>query len=293
MRWSRTRKALTLALIPGILAIPASYVAHARLAVAGSLEPAIEWLAPGVRHDLPRDIGQLQAIALEQRARIRALEAQIQQNADRALQLAAEIKRLDLFGRLAESLRIDPARAVSARILRRGVNWDRGTQLIRCGRRDGIEEGCGVLAGSVVIGVVLEAGYAVSRVAWITTRGVQIPARIVETRQQGMLRGEGGPLRLRHIGHGRPSADHPLPAEGQVIVTAGLDGVFPSGVLIGRIAAVYRPDHELFHRITVEPAAHFGQVETVIVLRKQHVEVDAPPPAEPTDPVVGIEGAAR
>jgi cell shape-determining protein MreC len=50
-----------------------------------------------------------------------------------------------------------------------------------------------------------------------------------------------------------------------VIESAGIDGIYPRGVVIGRIIAVARGS-DLFLEIRVTPAARFSQLTDVLVL---------------------------
>ena len=53
--------------------------------------------------------------------------------------------------------------------------------------------------------------------------------------------------------------------EGDLIVTSGMDGIYPKGVAIGRVASV-RNGPRLFKLITVEPAANLDRLEEVFIL---------------------------
>ena len=65
----------------------------------------------------------------------------------------------------------------------------------------------------------------------------------------------------------------PLQADvvvGDRIVSAGIDGVFPRGVPVGRVTSV-EPGNELFHRIEVVPAVDFGRLDQVYLLQIEPV----------------------
>ena len=270
--WKYFRRALKILVAVLIVLVPAGQVTRARLAGSELLAPlsrVVPSRAEGIA--LPDDPEGLKRLVLSLRLENEKLRATNKMHQDRVAQINQEIRRLRQFRRLAEKLRLPRSRAVSARVLRRGVNWNAGTILIDRGTGDGIEAGCGVLAGPNVMGLVMEAGRTISRVALLPRRGVQISARIIETRQTGMVSGANGAIELRYVGADRPRADHPRPAAGQAVVTAGLDGVFPPGVFIGSISAARRPAGDIFFRIEINPAARAREVESVIVLRREHL----------------------
>jgi rod shape-determining protein MreC len=77
----------------------------------------------------------------------------------------------------------------------------------------------------------------------------------------------------------------PLQADvviGDRIVTAGIDGIFPRGILVGRVTSV-EPGNELFHRIQVQPAVDFGRLDQVYLLEIEAVPENMleTPDAEP------------
>ena len=70
-------------------------------------------------------------------------------------------------------------------------------------------------------------------------------------------------------------------AVGDLVLTSGLDGVFPPGTPIGRIAAVDKRGQGLFQYATVEPAVDLDRLEEVLVARRsgRHAEAKDALPA--------------
>lgn len=121
-----------------------------------------------------------------------------------------------------------------------------------------------VTAGGLVGRIVVPAErYA--KVLLLTDRSASVSAMIQRTRRRGMVRGAGEEdLLLDHI----PLQEDVRP--GDLIVTAGIDGVFPRGIPIGAVTEV-EPGPELFHRIRVKPHIDFGLLDQVYVLTEQVV----------------------
>ena len=54
--------------------------------------------------------------------------------------------------------------------------------------------------------------------------------------------------------------------EGDAVVTSGLDGIYPKGLLVGRVRAVL-PASGLFKDVLVTPATAFDRMEEVLILK--------------------------
>jgi rod shape-determining protein MreC len=62
---------------------------------------------------------------------------------------------------------------------------------------------------------------------------------------------------------------------GDVVVTSGLDGIFPKGIRVGHVSGVTKKDVGLFQVADVTPAVDFSKLEEVMVLTTPPVEVNA------------------
>ncbi|NJL27333.1 MAG: rod shape-determining protein MreC [Thermoanaerobaculia bacterium] len=116
-----------------------------------------------------------------------------------------------------------------------------------------------VTAQGLVGRVIVPSGHY-AKVQLITDRASAVSAMILRTRRQGIARGvsERG-LALTLI---------PLQADvaiGDLVVTAGIDGVFPRGIPIGTVVSV-ESSQGFFHDIRLEPAVDFGLLDQVYVL---------------------------
>jgi len=128
-----------------------------------------------------------------------------------------------------------------------------------------VEKDQPVVSTSGLVGrIVLTAG-AYAKIQLITDRAASVGVMIQRTRRQGVIRGSGeGSLELDYI---------PAQADvrvGDVVVTAGIDGIYPRGVPVGSIAAV-AAGAELFHRIRVAPRVDFGLLDQVFVLARESI----------------------
>jgi rod shape-determining protein MreC len=73
-----------------------------------------------------------------------------------------------------------------------------------------------------------------------------------------------------------PSADIQV---GDILVTSGLDGTYPPGLAVAKVATVDRDTGQMFARITCTPLAGVDRSEHLVVLAKP-----AAMPARPEEP---------
>ncbi len=61
---------------------------------------------------------------------------------------------------------------------------------------------------------------------------------------------------------------------GDIVLTSGMGGVYPKGLLVGDVQDVEVNENDLYQRISVRPSASITGIEEVIVL------LGTPPPAD-------------
>lgn len=130
----------------------------------------------------------------------------------------------------------------------------------------GIGSSAGVGAGSPLavpeglVGRVVTAGRTLSRAQLLLDASAAAGARLVRTGELGIVRGDGrGSLILNHVS--TTSRVRP----GDPVESAGVDGIYPRGIPIGRVQSVSRGGN-LFLDIRVAPAASFSRLTDVLVL---------------------------
>ncbi len=122
-----------------------------------------------------------------------------------------------------------------------------------------------VVAGQGLVGrVVLVAGpYA--KVQLITDRAASVGVMIDRTHRQGVVKGAGrGNLELDYVSL---QADVRV---GDLVTTAGIDGIYPRGIPVGIVTAAI-PGDNLFYEIRVAPAVDFGLLDQVYILEEEAV----------------------
>ena len=192
--------------------------------------------------------------------RVRDLETDLQARQ----QLADEAVRLR---GLLELRRILPLQTVVADVTSHdALPWFR-TLVLNKGRDDGVRVDAAVLSSTGVVGRVIATGPRAAKVQTLLDRDAGVGALIERTRVIGVVSGQVGfsetgtaDLVMKYVS---TLADV---AVGDVVVTSGLDRLFPKGLVVGRVRSVL-PGSGLFKEILVSPSAHFDRLEEVLVVR--------------------------
>ena len=141
--------------------------------------------------------------------------------------------------------------------------------LLDKGQRSGIFVGQAVLDATGVMGQVTEVTPFSSRVVLLTDPGHGIPVQINRNGLRAVATGRGlsGILQLEHLPH---NADV---REGDLLVTSGLGGRFPTGYPVGTVISIEFPQGKAFADITVKPAAKLeSSREVLLVLPANNLE---------------------
>src|SRR5262245_53942577 len=136
------------------------------------------------------------------------------------------------------------------------------TLTIDRGERDGVVKGAAVLAPGGVVGQVFLASAHAARVLLITDHNSGVDAIVQRTRARGIVEGtvtEGCGLKFVK----RTEDLQP----GDVVVTSGVDGIFPRGLPIGQLTSVDKRGQGLFQYASVRPFVDFDRLEEVLVTR--------------------------
>ena len=152
-------------------------------------------------------------------------------------------------------------RAVVARVIDNDRTTLFKTLLINKGTADGLRVGLPVLADRGVVGRIIETSWHASRVLLLIDENSNIDALIQRSRAQGILQGAGSAgCNLKYISRVEDVRT------GDVVLSSGLAGVFPKGLLLGVVTGASRREGGLFQKIDVSPAVDFGKLEEVLAL---------------------------
>ena len=199
---------------------------------------------------------------------------------DQAEALRARVRRLEQdTGRLAETeaenarLRtlLDFRKTLGGTLLTtRVIGHDAAglsrTLVVDQGSAAGIAKGAAVLAPEGIVGQVFQVSPHAARVLLVSDHNSGVDAVVQRTRGRGIVEGTAdGRCGLKFV---KRTEDLQV---GDLVVSSGLDGIFPSGLPIGRIQAVDKQGQGLFQYAQIDPAVDVERLEEVLVM------VGAPP----------------
>jgi len=150
---------------------------------------------------------------------------------------------------------------VTARVIDRENAYVFKTILISKGTSDGISIGLPVVSAEGVVGRIVETSWNVSRVLLITDYNSNIAAIVQGSRVQGAL--QGGSSMGCSLKYVERSEEIRV---GERLMTSGLGGNFPKGLILGTVLSVDRRGSGLFQNVEILPAVHFSRLEEVMVI---------------------------
>ncbi len=155
---------------------------------------------------------------------------------------------------------------VPAAVIGRSTDPGLQTVSINVGENRGLSKDMPVIIGDgLLVGRVADVGFNTATVLLLSDRQSVINAVVQDTRASGIVRGRHG---LELLMDSIPQNEEI--AGGQSVITSGLGGGFPSGLLIGEIKEVQESSNELFKEARLLPAANFDRLEIVFVLTGTH-----------------------
>jgi rod shape-determining protein MreC len=152
------------------------------------------------------------------------------------------------------------------------------TLMVDKGFRDGVAADMPVVNDEGVIGRVLDVSDHYSRIVLITDQGSAVDAIDQRNRVRGILRGkDANGCLLKYV---RGNLDV---KEGDLVITSGKDGIYPKGLRLGVVHAVYKDPVDLFQKVDVRPLVRLSAIEEVLIIKRggagQDVEEEEQPPA--------------
>lgn len=250
-----------------VLNLPASVSSQAKAVLRegiaplqGALSGFSRWVGESVRSvrgigGLARENQQMSAELVRLRNEVRDLQSLSQDNAElrEQLQFTAQANRL-----------LTPCEVIARDI----TGWWETIRLSK-GLSDGVSLDMAVITSDGLIGKTVDVSARTCDVLLISDPACKVSARIVRTGAFGVVAGNG-PARSGQASCQMEFINKNVPVlPGDEVVTSGLGGVFPKGLLIGYVDKVYRDETGLFQRADIIPKADLGMLTYVFVVAEQ------------------------
>jgi rod shape-determining protein MreC len=129
------------------------------------------------------------------------------------------------------------------------------------GEKDNLKIGQAVVSQGYLVGVVKNVYASTAEITLITDYNSLVPVLLQNSRGTGLLRGGLSGLTVEEIPLNIPIA------KDEQVVTSGLGGDIPSGILIGQVSAVVSKEGEIFQKATVNSPIQIYYLKFVFVVR--------------------------
>lgn len=157
---------------------------------------------------------------------------------------------------------------VAARVIGNdGGNWF-STFLIDKGEKDGIEKDMNVIAGSGLVGIVIDTGPNYAKVRSIIDDASNVSGMALSTADRCIVNGNLVSMNeQRVIGFSDLKCDEDTVKTGEQIVTSHISDKYLEGILIGYVNTIERNSNNLTYSGTIIPAVDFQHLQEVLVIK--------------------------
>lgn len=192
---------------------------------------------------------------------------------------AENIELKQEINKLKEELNIDYVLSeydyLNATVISRNSLYWYNTLTIDKGKNNGLKDGMVVINSTGLIGKITNVSTFSADVKLITTNDTNNKISVTITNGNNKLTGlinsynyEDGYLKVEGI------SNTEVVNIGDYVYTSGLGGVFPSGILIGRVENIVTDVYDLSKIINVKPSAKFDDINYVTVLKRKNESGD-------------------
>ena len=149
----------------------------------------------------------------------------------------------------------------AARVIGRDTTNRAHVAIINLGAKDGIAEGAPVFTHRGLVGKVIRVSGSASKVLLLTDVRSAVDALLQESRDRLVVEGTNrSALNSRYL-----SIDAAVNV-GDKVVSSGLGGVYPKGMMIGTVRSISRKEGGLFLEAEVAPSAKLDKIEELLIL---------------------------
>lgn len=197
-------------------------------------------------------------------ARLKVLDSQV-------TELRKENYRLRRMLDFAEQAEYE---LISAQVIARDPESWFQTLTINRGSLHGVDKNMAVVTGEGLIGSVLSVTKFSSQVLLLTDSRPAVSAMVQRSRDPGMVGVvESAPENPGYLRMGNLPRDANI-QPGDTVISSGLGGIFPKGLLIGYVEETGVDEHGILQYALLRPAANFNRLEEVFVVVADVMDVE-------------------
>ncbi|MDN4037436.1 rod shape-determining protein MreC [Massilia sp. YIM B02443] len=242
--------------------------------VAATVLYPVQMAALMPREALSNMGGYFSSVSTLQRE-VQALKEQQLQQATLLQQAQLQMAENAQLRRLMEGKAQLPVQSQMAEILYDARDPSTRRVVIDRGSRAGVTLGLPVIDNAGVVGQVTRVFPFTSEVTLLTDKDQAIPVQVLRSGLRSIVygRGHSGLLDLRFVAQ---DADIQV---GDVLVTSGLDGMYPAGLAVARVTQVEKAAGS-FGRVVGQPLAGIDRNRQVLVIMSHNALPERPQPAQ-------------
>lgn len=204
---------------------------------------------------IPRDVTILRQQNEVLKNQVSLLESQV-------LELQQQLSETKILYALLDYARTEPEnKYVAASVIGRDPSPFLRYIIIDHGSDDGILYGMPVVTQQGLVGKVVAVTATAARVQLITDANSYVNIKIKAAGVSGQAAGSvTGDMSLEMV-----STSAEL-MEGDLVLTSGLGGSYPSDIVIGQILSATKSENDLYYTVVLQPAVDFSSLEAVLVI---------------------------
>jgi len=204
---------------------------------------------------LPRDVTEL----LQRNAQ---LENEVSHLQSQVIQSQEQLREAEVLYSLLDFARSRPQdQYIAAAVIGKDPSPFLHYVIIDHGSDDGIQYGMPVVTQQGLVGRVDAVTASASRIQLITDPESIVNVRLQDQNEDAQVEGSiTGDISL-----GMVSQDITL-SSGDILLTSGLGGNYPTDILVGQVVSVEKTENELFQTASIQPVIDFNALRAVLVI---------------------------
>jgi len=151
----------------------------------------------------------------------------------------------------------------TARVIARIPDHWSNTFILDKGLSQGVKKDMVAITPRGLVGKISEVSPSYSYLLLLTDINFSVATRLQESRGEGVVSGTGlQTCQLKYI----PTEEEVK--EGDIVITSGLDSIFPKGIPVGRVSKVDKKGTRLFQNIEVVQCEDTAKIEEVVIIKR-------------------------
>jgi rod shape-determining protein MreC len=152
----------------------------------------------------------------------------------------------------------------TARVIARNMEQWSNTVVLDKGLSDGIEKDMIAVTNTGLVGKISGVSRSYSYLLFLSDINFSAAARLQDSRIEGVISGTGfRRCQLKYVPYEEEVR------KGEIVITSGLDLLFPPGIPIGYVSKVNKKDIGMFQDIEVVPFADDAKIDFVAIIKRE------------------------